>query len=252
MQFYFRTETLTNKLRRGDILAMTRLPPHINGSTSPEFDRSHLRQFVQCIDRELLPQIQLHSNFTHNNPVVVDRIPIPWQILGAGNYAAVFSHPDYPQQVVKIYAPGMAGFEEETEVYRRLGVHPAFSECLYAGANFLVLKRLHGTTLYDSVQQGLSIPQQVIEDIDRALDDARNQGLNPSDVHGRNVMMLEGRGFVVDVSDFLHQGTCPKWRHLKRAYYWLYRPIIRPLKLRIPYSLLDVVRKSYRYCCRLL
>ena len=50
---------------------MTLLPPHINGSTSPEFDRSHLRQFVQCIDRELLPQIQIQSNSTHNNPVVV-------------------------------------------------------------------------------------------------------------------------------------------------------------------------------------
>jgi hypothetical protein len=231
---------------------MTSRPPHINESASPECDRSHLRQFVQCIDRELLPQIQLYSNSTHNNPVVVDRVPSPWQKLGAGNYAAVFSHPDYSQQVVKIYAPDMPGFEEEIEVYRRLGTHPAFSECLYAGANFLVLKRLYGTTLYDSVQQGLIIPPQVIADIDRALDDARNRGLNPSDVHGRNVMMHEGRGFVVDVSDFLHQGTCLKWRHLKRAYYWLYRPIIQPLKLRIPYPFLDVVRKSYRYYRRLL
>ena len=102
------------------------------------------------------------------------------------------------------------------------------------------------------MQQGLSISPQVIEDIDRALNDARERGLNPSDVHGRNVMMDRGRGFVVDVSDFLHQGTCPKWRHLKRAYYWLYRPIIQPLKLRIPYPLINVVRKSYRYCCRLL
>ena len=230
---------------------MTILPPHINGSAIPEFDQSHLGQFVQCIHSELLPQIQIHSNSSHNNPVVVEQVPLPWQILGAGNYAAVFSHPDYPQQVVKIYAPGMAGFEEETQVYRLLGAHPAFSECLYAGENFLVLKRLHGTTLYDSVHQGLSIPQQVIEDIDRALDDARTQGLNPYDVHGRNVMMHEGRGFVVDISDFLHQGTCSKWQHLKQAYYWLYRPIIQPLKLRIPYLLLDVVRKSYRYYRRL-
>jgi hypothetical protein len=231
---------------------MTILPPDINGSANLEFDRSHLHQFVECIDRELLPQLQLHSNSNHHNPVVVDRLPSPWQKLGAGNYAAVFAHPDYPHQVVKIYAPGMAGFEEETEVYRRLGIHPAFSACLYTGANFLVLKRLYGTTLYDSVHQGLSIPPQVIVDIERALDDARNRGLNPSDVHGRNVMMLEGRGFVVDVSDFLHQGTCYKWRHLKRAYHWLYRPMIQPLKLRIPYLLLDVVRKSYRYCRRLL
>jgi hypothetical protein len=226
-------------------------PSSINKAKSPEFDRSQLSQFIQCVDQELLTQIHIQSSGTHN-PVMVNTVPSPWQILGAGNYAVVFSHPDYPQQVVKVYAPDLAGFEEETEVYRRLGVHPAFSECLYAGANFLVLKRLDGSTLYDCVQQGISIPKQVIEDIDRALHYTRIQGLNPFDVHGRNVMMYEGRGLVVDVSDFLHAGTCPKWQHLKQAYYWLYCPIIRPLRLRVPYPFLNIVRKSYRYGCRRL
>ncbi len=230
---------------------MTMLSPHSNGLESPEFDRSSLHQLIQCVSQELLTQIQIHSSLTHN-PVVVEPVPTPWQILGAGNYAAVFLHPDYPQQVVKVYAPDLAGFEEEIAVYRQLGDHPAFSECLYAGANFLVLKRLPGSTLYDCVQKGLSIPKQVIEDIDQALLYAHQQGLNPSDVHGRNVMMYQGRGLVVDVSDFLHPGNCPKWRHLKHAYFWLYYPIIRPLKLRIPYPLLNIVRKSYRYCCRRL
>jgi hypothetical protein len=230
---------------------MTMPSPHANRWESPEFDRSSLHRFIQCVNQELLAQIQIQSSGAHN-PVVVEPVPTPWQILGAGNYAAVFFHPDYPQEVVKVYGSDLDGFEEETTVYRRLGVHPAFSECLYAGANFLVLKRLPGTTLYDCVQKGLSIPKQVIEDIDRALHYARQQGLNPSDVHGRNVMMYEGRGLVVDVSDFLHPGNCPKWRHLKKAYFWLYCPIIRPLKLRIPYPLLNIVRKSYRYCCRWL
>jgi hypothetical protein len=230
---------------------VTIIPPHISGAASPQFDRDPLSQLLHCVSQELLTQIQIESDLT-NNPVIVDRLPTPWQLLGAGNYAAVFAHPDYPQQVVKVYARGLAGCEEETEVYRRLGAHPAFSECLYAGANFLVLKRLYGTTLYDSVQQGLSIPDRVIQDIDLALDYARTQGLNPFDVHGRNVMMSGDKGFVVDVSDFLHPGSCHKWDHLKQAYYLLYRPIIRPLKLRVSYPLLNVVRKSYRYTCRLL
>ena len=33
----------------------------------------------------------------------------------------------------------------------------------------------------------------------------REQGLTPCDVHGKNVMMEKGRGYVVDVSDFLKQ-----------------------------------------------
>jgi hypothetical protein len=59
-------------------------------------------------------------------------------------------------------------------------------------------------------------------------------------------MMLEGKGLVVDVSDFLHKETCSKWNNLKRAYYWLYRPLFSPLRLRVPYFGLDFVRTSYR------
>jgi hypothetical protein len=65
------------------------------------------------------------------------------------------------------------------------------------------------------------------------------------------VMMLQGRGLVVDVSDFLHEETCSKWNDLKRAYYWLYRPILSPLRIRVPYFVLDVVRRSYRLLRRL-
>lgn len=208
-----------------------------------------LRLLVQRVDQELLPTIQINS-ITPHNPVEVHSVPAPWQLLGAGNYAAVFCHSEFPDQVIKVYAPSRSGFDEEVEVYRRLGAHPTFSTCLYVGKNFLVLKRLYGTTLYDCLHKGLTIPKQVIQDVDQALNYARSQGLNPYDVHGRNVMMWKGRGFVVDVSDFLHRGTCLKWTHLKRAYYWVYRPILAPFKLQVPYFLLDMVRRSYRLFCR--
>lgn len=209
-------------------------------------DGSHLNRLIESIHKELLPKLRLES-IAPNDPVEVRHLPEPWQIIGAGNYAAVFYHPDYPDEVVKIYAPGRQGFEEELEVYRRLGSHPAFSECLYAGENFLVLKRLYGVTLYDCFHRGVQIPVQVIRDIDRALDYARKRGLRPHDVHARNVMMHEGRGLVVDISDFLHEDACHKWENLKRAYFWLYRPVVSPLKLRIPYQALNIVRKTYRF-----
>jgi len=207
-------------------------------------------RLIESIHQELLPGLKLESIDPHN-PVVVHHVPSPWQLLGAGNYAAVFYHPDYPDAVVKIYAPGRPGFEEEREVYRRLGSHPAFSEYLDAGEVFLVLKRLRGVTLYDCVHCGKRIPKQIIQDIDEALEYARSRGLYPHDVHGRNVMMYEGRGLVVDISDFLKEETCQKWENLKRAYYWFYLPILAPLRLRVPYFLLDIVRWSYRLYCRL-
>lgn len=212
-------------------------------------DGSHLNRLIESIHQELLPNLQLESVAPHD-PVVVHYLPPPWQLIGMGNYAAVFSNPDYPTLVVKIYAPGRPGFEEEVEVYRRLGSHPAFSECFYAADSFLILKRLHGVTLYDCIHQGIPIPKQVIQDIDKALDYARDRGLLPHDVHGRNVVMYEGRGLVVDISDFLHEDPCNKWSNLKKAYYWLYLPLLSPLRLRVPYFALDGVRKGYRLFCR--
>ncbi len=220
-------------------------------------DKLPPEQLVKSIYQELLPRLQIES-VNPRNPIKVSYLPQPWQLLGKGNYAAVVYHPDQPECVVKIYAPGRVGFEEEVEVYRRLGSHPAFSECLYAKDGFLVLKRLYGTTLYDCMHLGLPIPKQVIRDIDEALDYAQSRGLYPHDVHGRNVMMHQGKGLVVDISDFLHQEACSKWNNLKKAYYWLYLPVFYPLRLRVPYSTLDMIRKCYRlgtsiktFCCKL-
>jgi hypothetical protein len=225
-------------------------PSHELTPVLPEStDKSQLNQLIENVHTELLPKLLIESIDPHD-PVKVHYVPSPWQLLGAGNYAAVFYHPDYPHQVVKIYAPGRPGFEEELEVYRRLGSHPAYSECLYGGEGFLILKRLYGVTLYDCINQGLPIPKSVIKDIDQALDYARQRGLHPHDVHGRNVMMYEGKGLVVDISDFLQEETCNKWNNLKKAYYLLYLPLLSPLKLRVSYSLLDTVRRYYRLCSR--
>ena len=206
---------------------------------------SAVEALTRVIYEQLLPALQIES-ISPNDPVAVRHVPAGWRLLGRGNYAAVLYHPDYSELVVKVYAPGRPGFEAEREVYRRLGEHPAYSECVYAADGFLVLRRLHGVTLYDSVHQGLPIPVQVIEDIDHALGYARSQGLHPHDVHGRNVMMEDGRGLVVDVSDFLKEEDCTKWEDLKTGYHRVYRPLLMPLRLRVPYFALDVVRFGYR------
>ncbi|MGB7416064.1 MAG: serine/threonine protein kinase [Thermosynechococcaceae cyanobacterium] len=204
-----------------------------------------MQNLIERVHRELLPRLQLESVDPHN-PVMVHYLPIPWRLIGTGNYAAVVAHPDFPNLVVKIYAPGRPGFEAEVEVYRRLGQHPAFSQCFHAEKGFLVLKRLQGVTLYECMHQGLKIPPQVIREIDEALDYARTMGLNPHDVHGKNLMMDQGEGLVVDVSDFLKPESCSAWADLKRAYYFLYRPFLSRLPVRFPYALLDLTRFVYR------
>jgi hypothetical protein len=209
-----------------------------------------LDQLLDRIDQELLPNLDIQS-ISPTEPIVVRRFPIPWEHLGSGNYAAVFTHPSAPDRVIKIYAPGRPGFEEEAEVYRRIGSHPAYSECFHAERGFLVLKRLYGVTLYDCLSRGIRIPPQAIQDVDEALDYARQRGLFPHDVHGRNVMLHQGRGLVVDISDFLHEEPCSAWNDLKRAYKLIYVPFFSWTGLRVPIGLMDWVRAFYRQIRRL-
>jgi hypothetical protein len=203
-----------------------------------------IEELIEQLEKELFPHLHIESVDPHN-PVVVHRIPLPWKLLGAGNYAAVVTHPDFEELVIKVYAPGRPGIEEEVEVYRRLGSHPAYSECLHVGSHYLILRRLRGYTFYACLLRGIHIPKQAIEDIDAALDYARERGLHPHDVHGKNVMLQNGRGIVVDVSDFLKEDPCSMWDDVKAAYNRFYFPVFH--KLPIPEHLLNMVRKSYRW-----
>jgi hypothetical protein len=208
-----------------------------------------MERFVERIYSELLPLLKVESVHPHD-PVVVSSIPVPWKVLGRGNYAAVVVHPDHPDRVVKLYAPGRDGWDEEVEVYRRLGSHASYSECLHSNGEhrFLVLRRLYGKTLYECVLKGVRIPKQAMKDVDEALEYARERGLHPHDVHGKNVMLSpEGRGVVVDVSDFLKEEPCDMWRDLKRAYYRIYLPFMYDRPVAVPHSFMNGVRKGYRF-----
>jgi hypothetical protein len=202
-------------------------------------------ELLACIHNQLLPDLQIHCPDPHD-PVTVVQLPEPWRVLGCGNYAAVLHHPQHPDLVVKVYGPGRPGLEQEAEVYRQIGFHPAFSQCFSVGDGYLVLRRLHGTTLYDCLKQGILIPTQAMADVDAALAHVEARGLHGHDVHGRNVMLHQGRGLIVDISDFLKPEPCRAWQDLRWAYHTIYRPLIAPLRLRIPSTLLDGVRRSYR------
>ncbi|PYI54823.1 serine/threonine protein kinase [Paenibacillus flagellatus] len=201
--------------------------------------------FAERVRTELLPALEIRST-NPRDPVEVVSVPKPWRLIGAGNYAAVVAHPDERERVVKVYAEGRPGLRDEIEVYRRLGRHPAYSECYDSGETFLILKRLTGVTLYECLRRGIRIPERVIRDIDEALEYARGKGLNPHDVHGKNVMMIDGRGVVVDVSDFLKDEYCSMWDDLKKSYYMLYKPILYRFPIPIPHALLNLLRKGYR------
>ncbi len=181
--------------------------------------------YIQSIEQELLSNIQLVVENIFDPIKVINRSN-SWKTIGTGNYAAVFCHDSKPDWVVKVYGRNQDEIKKEIAVYKTIGEHEAFSTLYAYGDNYLVLKRLYGITLFNAVVKGIPIPESVIKDIDEALKYARSKGLNPFDVHGKNVVMKDGRGYVVDISDFYKEGYCSKWLDLKKAYKKVYKPFL--------------------------
>ncbi|KOO50667.1 serine/threonine protein kinase [Priestia koreensis] len=204
-----------------------------------------LDDFIYKVEHKLLPSLDMKSPHPYD-PIQVISVAKGWKCLGVGNYAAVFMNNQYPDWVVKVYAREEEAAELEADVYKQIGPHPAYSELIYQSKHYLILKRLRGITLYDALHRAVRIPKQVIEDVEEALQYARKKGLTPCDVHGKNVMMENGRGYVVDVSDFYLEKEDRKWRDLSKAYYKLYVPTLLKLPIPIPHFVLNLSRYGYR------
>jgi hypothetical protein len=204
-----------------------------------------IEKYIKLIGNELLPNIQLSTEGPFD-PIIVKNTSNTWKTIGSGNYAGVFLHRSNPNWVVKVYGRNPEDLKKEVEVYKKLGNHPSFSSLIDYGDNYLILKRIDGVNLFNAVVKGVRIPESVIHDVDEGIAYARSVGLNPFDVHGKNVVMSNGRGYIVDVSDFYKQGKCRKWDDLKKAYYKIYLPIIYKYNIAIPFFIVNSVRKGYR------
>lgn len=193
----------------------------------------------------LIPQVRVHS-VNPRDPVIVSTHPDAWRCIGVGNSAAVFQPQEQPDIAVKVYAgDNSAMAAHEAGIYERLGDSEYFPRCYGHGRGYLVMEYRPGRNLYDCLVQGQFIPEQVIRDVDAAIAYARERGLNPSDIHVKNVLVHEGRGYLVDVSDYLNEGTCKRWDTLKKAYYDYYLDLYKP-GLGVPSWILETIRKWYK------
>ena len=180
------------------------------------------------------------------DPVIVKSHPNNWRCVGVGNSAAVFQPKDSPQLTVKVYAPKYSQIcTEEAEIYRILGKSAFFPRFYGKGKNFLLIEYRPGINVYDCLVLGIYIPEQVITDVEAGIAYALSRGLNPSDIHLKNILVHQGRGYLVDVSDYRKVGKCKRWDILKQAYYQNYLELYQP-GLTVPSWILETIRKWYK------
>jgi hypothetical protein len=180
------------------------------------------------------------------DPVHVESHPALWRCVGVGNTAAVFQPRNRQELVIKVFAESYEHIcQEEASIYEQLGASPYFPRYYGRGDNFLVIEYRAGRNIYDCLLNGTFIPEQVIEDVEEAISYARRRGLNPADIHVKNVLVHEGHGFLVDVSDYGQEQPCKRWESLKKAYYDYYLDLYKP-GLTIPMWVLETIRKWYK------
>jgi len=178
--------------------------------------------------------------------VQVLKKPDGWRCAGVGNSAAVFQHGDYPDIAVKIFSDACEHIaREESEVYRKLGASFSYPKFYGSGENFLLMQYIPGRSVYDCLLKGIYIPEQIVHNIDEAVLYARRRGLNPRNIHAKNILIHNGRGYVVDVSEYMKAGKCYHWDILKYVYYNFYSHFYKP-GMKFPFWMLEYIRRGYR------
>ncbi len=191
---------------------------------------------------QALKSLQVIGN-DKNEPVMITGVSEKLRCVGVGTDAAVFCHVDLPGYAFKLYSD--AALEKkavEQAIYDRLKGSRYFPKCFGAGPNYLVMSYEEGITLYDCLLQGVIVPEQVIADVEDARAYVRSKGLNPRDIHLKNVIVQDGRAKVLDVSEYGQEGNDQRWEHLVWAYKHIY-PMISGK--RMPLWILESVKTWY-------
>lgn len=189
-----------------------------------------------------LSQVTVFSNL-NNEPVRIHGGDDSLRCIGVGTDAAVFQSNYAPEFAFKLYAEDKGSkIKIEEKVYKTIGDSPFFSTCYEAYDKFLVLSYEEGPTLFDCLLQGIHIPEQAVQDVEDARQYVRDQGLNPRDIHLKNILLQNGRAKIIDVSEYVLPGNDFRWEHLKKAYEDHYNLIDGKA---VPYWLLETIRKWY-------
>lgn len=157
------------------------------------------------------------------------------QLIGTGRSAFVFRIIG-TDKVLKRFFPTHNLASEEGGIYEQLSGIPVYARHFHTGSDFIVIEYIEGTTLFDCLVTGTLIPSRAIESVDQALDEARDRGLNPSDIHLRNIILTpDQKTRIIDVARFRQVDPCTQWDDLKQAYRLLYSKAFFPKRLSEPF-----------------
>lgn len=153
--------------------------------------------------------------------------PAELELCGKGRSAYVFLYKkDGKKMALKVFFPSYQHIaRKEAAIYEKLSGSSYYPEIYESGDQYILMEYIKGYTFYECLTKGIPIKKQMIEQVDDALEEAREKGLNPSDIHLRNLILTkEGRIRVIDVARFTQTKACHQWDDLKAAYAYYQKP----------------------------
>ncbi|MBS4178982.1 protein kinase family protein [Lederbergia citrea] len=165
-------------------------------------------------------------------------------LTGVGRSAFVFKI-KATNKVMKVSFPKHHYIaQEEADIYssiQHIDYYPTLHE---AGSNYIVIDYIEGYTFFECLTLGIRISEEEIKEVDNALYLARKEGLNPSDIHLRNIFKtFKGEIKMIDVARFRQTKACNQWGDLKGAYRFYTKPFF-PKK--IPACILNGIAAFYK------
>ncbi|MEH6944563.1 protein kinase domain-containing protein [Bacillus sp. JJ722] len=165
--------------------------------------------------------------------------------IGTGRSACVFRIKD-TNKVIKVFPSCFKHIAlEEADIYKRLTHIHYFPEIYETGCNYIVMDYIQGETLFECLSKGITIEEKQVQTIDEVLQLTRKTGLNPSDIHLRNIFITSDKKVkIIDVARFKQTKNCEMWNDLKRAYFRFYLKPYFPRK--IPKIILNLIAVLYK------
>lgn len=167
------------------------------------------------------------------------------EIIGRGRSAFVFKLP-HANKVIKVFYPSFEHLAvQEAQIYEVLQGKAHFPVLYEKGPNYIVIDYLEGFTFFQCLMMGKTITADHVKEVDKAILEARDVGLNPSDIHLHNLMITSDHSVkLVDVARFKQDKQCRQWTDLKYAFTHYYSKRFFPK--RFPAFLLYFVAACYK------
>ena len=166
-------------------------------------------------------------------------------LIGTGRSAYVFKIKG-ENLALKVYFPHKKriAFEEAT-IYRKLQHIDYYPNLYEGGDNYILIDYIEGYTLFQCLQRGIFVPEKKFQEISKALLMAEEVGLNPADIHLKNIIITSnGNVKVIDVARFRQQEKDQQWKDIEQAYYKVYSKYYFPKK--IPTIVLNLISFIYK------